>query len=395
MRRVNQTRSILSLALALLMCLSAAAAAPGSEEKIPAEETLAFYPVEGGSLMFEKSSGTVVGCESGVTGAVIPSEIEGTAVLRIGNGAFAGCEQLTRVVIPDGVRTVAHRVFQDCTGLTQVDIGRDVIYIGDSVFSGCTALKEIQVDPDNGIYSSVDGVLFSEDGSDLLCCPAGKAESYGIPYGVKRIFNTAFENCTGLTQVFYPAGWTRIMVWDEATGLSCPLNVYDTSRLFPGEVTIQYSGAAQPAPVAFQSTQTVELDGARITLPAYADKDEEGYDTNYVRLRDLAMLLADTAARFQVEYDGGINITTGVAYTPNGSEGSVPFSGDRTYQKAFTETKVNGVVTDLDAILLTDDNWGGHTYYKLRDLGQVLGFQVDWTLERGIFLETGTSGQGE
>lgn len=51
--------------------------------------------------------------------------------------------------------------------------------------------------------------------------------------------------------------------------------------------------------------------------------------------------------------------------------------------------KVNGADVSLDAIVLTDDNGGAYTYFKLRDLGAALGFKVDWTGERGVFIETG------
>ena len=30
------------------------------------------------------------------------------------------------------------------------------------------------------------------------------------------------------------------------------------------------------------------------------------------------------------------------------------------------------------------------TYYKLRDLGQALGFHVGWSAEQGVYIETGT-----
>lgn len=42
----------------------------------------------------------------------------------------------------------------------------------------------------------------------------------------------------------------------------------------------------------------------------------------------------------------------------------------------------------MDAILLTDDAGSGYTYFKLRDLGEALGFTVDWSAEKGIFIET-------
>lgn len=38
--------------------------------------------------------------------------------------------------------------------------------------------------------------------------------------------------------------------------------------------------------------------------------------------------------------------------------------------------------------MLTDDCGGGYTYYQLRDLGQALNFNVSWSAEHGIYLET-------
>ena len=38
--------------------------------------------------------------------------------------------------------------------------------------------------------------------------------------------------------------------------------------------------------------------------------------------------------------------------------------------------------------MLKDDQGGAYTYYKLRYLGTSLGFKVDWSAEKGIFIET-------
>ena len=153
-----------------------------------------------------------------------------------------------------------------------------------------------------------------------------------------------------------------------------------------GCVYLITEGAA--ASIAYASTQTVTIDGAPVELPAYALKDENGYATNYVKLRDVASLLNGTAARFEVGWDGNVNIITGQPYTPNGTELSTPFSGDRTYTAPTSTTNVNGAAADLDAIVLTDDSGGGYTYYQLRDLGRTLGFNVGWSAEQGIYIET-------
>jgi len=146
--------------------------------------------------------------------------------------------------------------------------------------------------------------------------------------------------------------------------------------------------AAAADPLAYASTQTVLLDGTEVELQAYALKDENGYPTNYVKLRDVACLLNGTAAQFEVGWDGVVNVTTGQSYTANGSELSTPFSGDRPYTVPKGFTRVNGIDRALEAIMLSDDNGGGYTYYKLRDLGNALGFLVDWVQGTGIIIDT-------
>ena len=54
------------------------------------------YEVEGGNIYFYKSTGLITYCESGVTIAVIPSEIEGYKVTGIAADAFSGCSDLAR-----------------------------------------------------------------------------------------------------------------------------------------------------------------------------------------------------------------------------------------------------------------------------------------------------------
>lgn len=140
--------------------------------------------------------------------------------------------------------------------------------------------------------------------------------------------------------------------------------------------------------IAYPSTQTVDVDGRSVVFQCYALKDAAGNDTNYIKLRDLADILNGSAVQFDVGWNGQVTITTSAPYIKNGSEQNTPFSGQREYKEVTAPTIVNGVAKDLSAFSLTDDNGGGYTYYKLRDLGTALGFKVDWSAERGIFIET-------
>lgn len=139
---------------------------------------------------------------------------------------------------------------------------------------------------------------------------------------------------------------------------------------------------------AYMRRQTIEFDGRDVTLQTYALSGSNGGETNYVRLRDIASLLNGTNAQFGVDWDGNVIIVPDEAYKPNGTEMQAPFSGDRHYQKADAKTVIYGESIPFTAILLTDDQGGGYTYYKLRDLGKVLNFNVGWSNSRGIYIES-------
>ena len=139
---------------------------------------------------------------------------------------------------------------------------------------------------------------------------------------------------------------------------------------------------------AYASTQAVEVDGKKIEFQMYALKDASGNGTNYVKLRDVAHVLNGTAAQFSVGYDGTISLTTSQPYEDTGSEMTTPFSGDRAYTGGSQSIQVDGEATEMTAITLLDDAGGGYNYFKLRDLGKALGFNVGWSKEAGVFIES-------
>lgn len=153
------------------------------------------------------------------------------------------------------------------------------------------------------------------------------------------------------------------------------------------DFTLRFHPASEVGNIAYASTQNVLVDGKSVEFQCYALKDANGYPTNYIKLRDLALLLNGTPAQFEIGWDGSVTVTTGKAYTPNGSELSTPFTGDRELAEDNSVTVVNGKTVDLAAFMLTDDHGGGYTYYKLRDIGQAFGFNVGWG-NKGAFIET-------
>lgn len=147
-------------------------------------------------------------------------------------------------------------------------------------------------------------------------------------------------------------------------------------------VTAPIEEPADNTNIAYAGSSTVLVDGKNVTFDMYALKDANGNLTNYIKLRDIAYILDGTAAQFNVGWNGNISITTGLAYSSrNGSEMTTPFAGDQHYAPATSNIYVDGVLADLEAITLTDSTGGSYNYFKLRDLGKALGFNVSWSNE--------------
>jgi len=241
-------------------------------------------------------------------------------------------------------------------------------------------------DADNGafIWSTVGDSsrqFFSMIGGRSLS--AGESDSFTLPCEWDGLYDGFSRDIlNGYNGKDYLYVLESSLWFEDGTGW------YRSNPIRLDEAAVARMRAEQQNTTAYASTQTVSIDGNPVTLEAYALKDENGNPTNYVKLRDVAYVLNGTAAQFEVGWDGNVNIVTGSPYTPNGSEMKTPFSGDRTYTIPTAQTNVNGAAADLAAISLTDDNGGGYTYYQLRDLGRALGFNVGWSGERGIYIET-------
>ena len=66
-------------------------------------------------------------------------------VKTIGPNAFMGCTSLTSITIPDGVTRIESYAFYDCKSLTNAIIPEGVTYIGNRAFIGCTSLKSVSL----------------------------------------------------------------------------------------------------------------------------------------------------------------------------------------------------------------------------------------------------------
>ena len=170
------------------------------------------YTIEDGTASIE---GDIWGDTSAVpkstTGdLVIPSELGGCPVVKIGVCAFQNCTNLTGVAISEGVEEISWGAFDGCKRLLTIKIPASVKEISDAAFSDCSLLSVIEVDVKNLYYQSVDGVLYDKSLETLICCPGGKKGRFDILDSVYRIEDYACEGCIELTSVNIPEGVEEI-----------------------------------------------------------------------------------------------------------------------------------------------------------------------------------------
>ncbi|MDR0272704.1 MAG: cellulase family glycosylhydrolase [Clostridiales bacterium] len=117
------------------------------------------------------------------------------------------------------------------------------------------------------------------------------------------------------------------------------------------------------------SAHSVRVDGQAVEIGAY---NISGH--NYFMLRDVAHVLKDTEAKFDVGWDAARNailLTTKTSYVQGG--GAALAVGRQMAVPSTAVVYVDGVNANLRAY-----NINGHNYFMLRDLGDVIGFRVDW-----------------
>jgi len=116
----------------------------------------------------------------------------------IANYAFANCEHVTSVTLPEGLKSIGARAFGKCKGLITVTIPDSVTFIGDSLFSKCEKLEKVTVG--SGV-SEICDYMFKDCGS---------LKTVEIKGNITRIGNQAFYSCLSITNFEIPASVTEI-----------------------------------------------------------------------------------------------------------------------------------------------------------------------------------------
>ena len=168
--------------------------------------------------------------------------------------------------------------------------------------------------------------------------------------------------------------FTKGMTWEHYSFWESPYNVPEVRSARASLQDTLPSLRKLTNPTAHVFRHKVTLNGAKADLAAYTINSN-----NYFKLRDLAKALKGLDSEFEVKWNAAeqrIDLTSRTAYTAVGGEQAALPSGN----KAATLTNAS-VYLDGKPLSLTAYSIGGNNYFKLRDLGDALGFGVDWNAD--------------
>ncbi len=148
--------------------------------------------------------------------------------------AFIGCSRIKNLVLPERLTKIGTKAFYGCSGIESIKLPASLTTIETWAFENCSALKSITIASGNTAFAVSDNVLFSKNMKTIIKYPsANSTTSYSIPASVTTISdsafsgaknlktvnlssatsltsicNSAFKNCSQLTQITIPASLT-------------------------------------------------------------------------------------------------------------------------------------------------------------------------------------------
>ena len=145
------------------------------------------------------------GYEKPVGDVVIPSTVayngQSYPVLDVGRCAFAYCDEITNVTVPEGVLRLGNATFYECPRLQSVELPQTIIEWETHTFQGDSALVSVNIP---------EGITTIPYRTFNRCV---SLQSVNIPEGVTVIDIMAFCYCASLQSINIPEGVTSIGEW--------------------------------------------------------------------------------------------------------------------------------------------------------------------------------------
>lgn len=230
-------KKVLSTLIAVLILISVC---PLSELNIKAQAATLNYLTYN---IKNDSEVEITKCSADATGEIIiPSEIEGYPVTKIGNSAFKNCSGVTyveipetvttinndafyssglqRISIPSGVKSIPDYCFRYCKSLQSAELPEGLNEIGRNAFEGCVVLSDVDIP---GAVTEIEEYAFSETAITSAAIPSGitvipdylfykckSLQNIDIHNAVTEIGNFSFSKCVSLSEITLPDNLVKI-----------------------------------------------------------------------------------------------------------------------------------------------------------------------------------------
>ncbi len=178
----------------------------GDSDKVRIPETIDNY------IVTRIDSEAFLGC------ALLKEVIIPDTVTIIDSNAFAGCKGLTNITIPDSVTKIGEAAFLKCSGLTEITVGKGLVeYVGNGAFAGCENVKKVTFDSERFLIEQFYGETtyryhfnryFSEDFPEL--------NELVIGDNITDTDELYFKDCKKLSKITLPDTLTD---WTYATNM--------------------------------------------------------------------------------------------------------------------------------------------------------------------------------
>ena len=172
-----------------------------------------------------------------LTSVDIPS-----SVTAIGDYAFASCSSLTSVTIPSSVTSLGYGCFSSCRSLTSVTIPSSVTSLGISCFNSCSGLTSMTI---NASASEIPPA-FACNCTNLTSVDLSGSTVKGIGFRNDNGRNStgSFAYCTALTEVKFPdtLEWIEYNTFQNSRNLTKPDWPYSLS--FISQYAFSENGAS-------------------------------------------------------------------------------------------------------------------------------------------------------
>ena len=115
--------------------------------------------------------------------------------------AFYRCHSIGGTIDNSMLTSISDNAFQECINIEGVILPNQNIKFG--AYNGCTGIQGYYTTDNNISYRSIDGVLYSKDGTTLLKYPTTKSDTtYTVADGATTIAKNAFSGTTYLEEIY-------------------------------------------------------------------------------------------------------------------------------------------------------------------------------------------------